>query len=47
MIRLDMKNYNMILIEKQAKHRLYRQVKFINTDTLPVKIHYHLISNKS
>ena len=30
MIRLEMKNYNMILIEKQPKYRLYHQAKFIN-----------------
>ena len=27
MIRLEMKNCNMILIEKQPKHRLYHQAK--------------------
>ena len=30
MIRLEMKNYNMILIEKQLKYQLYHQVKFLN-----------------
>ena len=35
MIRLVMKNYNMILIEKQLKYQLYHQVKFINMDILP------------
>ena len=46
MIRLEMKNYNMILIERQPKYQLYHQVKFINMDILPVKIYYHLINNK-
>ena len=31
MIRLEMKNYSMILIEKQLKYRLYHQVKQIKT----------------
>ena len=30
MIRLEMKNYSMILIEKQLKYQLYHQVKFLN-----------------
>ena len=29
MIRLEMKNYSMMLIKKQLKCRLYHQVKFI------------------
>ena len=45
MIRLEMKNYNMILIEKQPKYQLY-QVKFMNMIMLLVKIYYHLINNK-
>ena len=38
MIRLEMKNYNMILIEKQLKYQFYHQVKFLNIsgeDILP------------
>ena len=39
MIRLEMKNYNMILIEKQPKYHLYHQVKFININIVLVKIY--------
>ena len=35
MIRLDMKKYNMILIDKQPKYQLYHQVKFVNMNILP------------
>ena len=38
MIRLEMKNYNIILIEKLPKYHLYYQVKFINMNILLVKI---------
>ena len=34
MIRLDMKNYNTILTEKELKYQPYRQVKF-KKDILP------------
>ena len=37
MIRLEMKNYNIILIEKQPKCQLYYQAKFINMNILLVK----------
>ena len=30
MIKVGMKNYNMILIAKQSKYRVYHQVKFTN-----------------
>ena len=36
MIRLKMKNYDMILIVKQLKYPLYHQVKFINMNILLV-----------
>ena len=36
MIRLKMKNYDMILIVKQLKYQLYHQVKFINMNILLV-----------
>ena len=36
MIRLEMKNYDMILIEKQPKYRRDRQVKGININILLV-----------
>ena len=42
MIRLEMKNYSMILIEKQLKYQLYHHVKFINMNILLVKIYHHL-----
>ena len=31
---------------EEPKYRFYHQVKFINMNILPVKIYYHLISNK-
>ena len=37
MIRLEMKNYDMILIEKQLKYQLYHQVTLINMNILLVK----------
>ena len=46
MIRLEMKNYNKILIEKQPKYQPYYQVKLIGMNILLVKKNYHLINNK-
>ena len=46
MIRLEMKKFDMILIEKQPEYQLYNQVKFINMNILLVKIYYHLINSK-
>ena len=46
MIRLEIKNYNMILIEKQLKYQVYNQAKFINMNILLVKKYYHLINQK-
>ena len=46
MTRLEIKNYNMILIEKQAKHQLYHQAKLISMNILLVKKYYQLINNK-
>ena len=37
MIKLEMKNCNTILTEKQLKYQPYHLVKFINTNTLLVK----------
>ena len=34
MIRLEIKNYNMILIEKQQKYQHYYQAKLININIL-------------
>ena len=45
MIRLEMKNYSMILIEKQPKYRLYHQVKLRNMNILVVKIYYDLVNS--
>ena len=46
MIRLEMKNYNMILPEKQEKYQHYHQVKLINMNILQVKKNYLLIKVK-
>ena len=46
MIRLEMKNYNIILIEKQLKYQLYHQAKLISMNILLVKKYHHLINNK-
>ena len=43
MIRLEMKNYKIILTEKQLRYQLYHQSKFINMNVLLVKMYYHLI----
>ena len=39
-IRLKMKNYNMILTEKQQKYQIYHHVKWINMNILQVKKYY-------
>ena len=46
MIRLKMKNYNMILIEKLQKYQPYHQAKFINMNILQAEKYYLLIKNK-
>ena len=46
MIILEMKNYNVILIEKLRKYQPYHQKKLINTSVLLVKKYYHLIKKK-
>ena len=40
MIRLEMKNYNAILIEKQQKHQNYYLEKLIKMNILQVKKYY-------
>ena len=40
MIRLRMKHFNMILIEKLQKRQPYHPVKLINTKILQVKKNY-------
>ena len=37
MIRLEMKNYNLILTEKQEKHQYYDQVNLINMNILQLE----------
>ena len=39
-IRLKMKNYNMILTEKQQKYLIYHHVKWIIMNMLQVKKYY-------
>ena len=46
MIRLEMKNYNMILIEKQQKYQIDHQMKLINMTILQVKKYCLLIKDK-
>ena len=43
MIKLKMKNYNMILTETQQKYQSYRLKKLINKNIFQVKKYYHLI----
>ena len=45
-IRLEMKNYNMILIERLQKYQLYHQVKLISMNILLVKRYCHLIEDQ-
>ena len=46
MIRLEMQNYDMMLIEKQLKYQSYHLAKFINMNILLVKKYYHRINSK-
>ena len=46
MVRLELKNYNTILIEKQQKYRHYYQVKLMDMNILQVKKYYLLIKIK-
>ena len=46
MIRLEMKNYNLILREKLLKYQLYDQEKLISMNILLVWKDYHLMNNK-
>ena len=45
MIRLDMKNYNMTLIESQPKYEPYHQAKLTSMIILLVKKYYRQINN--
>ena len=46
MIRLEIKNYNMILTEKQRKSQYYRLEKLISMNILQVKKYYLLIKEE-
>ena len=46
MIRLKMKRYNMILIDKLQKYQPYHQAKLISMNMLQVKKYYLLTENK-
>ena len=46
MIGLEMKNYNMILIERLQKNQPYDQAKLIRMSILLVNKYYHLIKSK-
>ena len=43
MIRIDMKNYCLILKEKQEEYRNYRQVKLLNIIVVQVNKHLFLL----
>ena len=43
MIKLEMRNLNMILTEKQQKYQHYDLEKLMNVNILQMKKHYHLI----
>ena len=44
-MRLEMKNYNMILIKRLQKYELYHQAKLVSMNTLLVK-KYYLLTNQ-
>ena len=46
MIRLDMKNYNMILAEMQQQRQRYLQLKLINMNILQMKKYFYLIKEE-
>ena len=46
MIRLEIKNNNMIVTEKQPKYQLYYETKLVNMNILQEKKQYHQIKNK-
>ena len=46
-VSLEMKNYNMILIEKLQKYQLCHQAKLISMNILLVKKYYFLIKNNN
>ena len=46
MIRLEIKNYNTILTEKQQKYQHYHLKKLINMNILQVKKYFFLIKEE-
>ena len=46
MIRLEIKNNNMIVTEKQPKYQLYYETELVNMNILQEKKQYHQIKNK-
>ena len=46
MIRLEMKNCNMILTQKQQKYQPYHLEKLINMKILQVEKYYRVIKHK-
>ena len=46
MIKLEMKNYRMMLIEKLQKYQPYHQAKLISMNILQTKKYYLVIKNK-
>ena len=46
LIKLEMKNYNVILREKRQKYQYDHLEKFINMNILQVKKYYLLIEDK-
>ena len=46
MVRLEIKNYNMILTGKQEKHQYHHLEKVINMNILQMKKYYLLIKGQ-
>ena len=46
-IKLDMTNYNTILIEKKPKYQLYHQAKLVSMNVLEERKCYHLIKKNN
>ena len=46
MVRLEIKNSNMALIERQQKYQHYHLKKFINMNILQMRKCYHLIKEE-
>ena len=44
-IRIEMKNYNIILIERLQKYQLYHQAKSTNMNILLVKKYCHILNS--